>query len=343
MASKEEYVARATATIMRLLDEQHALAGLEVSARISEGSFAGSKDNIDPHHVTTALSDLVRAGRIIRDYSTTRGGGSIATIKPAEQRRRTTKIEQAAARKRLLAARYNSWAVPNSRYPRGLLGPAGETAARAALERAGQMQPATPGFAETSELLGIRLDGPVDCAGYLVPLSSSGRPQPVVTVLVEVKNIRSWIYPSTIELYQVLDKASVLQRAQPDEQVLPILICRKAHKTAFWMATQLGFMIIDAGIQYVGTSVAEPELLEVRNELYLNDLHLGLGPARRVQDRFTSVVPENAARLAGRWKATCEEPRRVELLHDLRYMEDNAMREQLLRELRRSGSWRGGW
>lgn len=343
VATKEEYVGRAAATIMRLLDEQHALVKPEVVARVSEGSFDGAPDNIDPHHVTTALTELARSGRIIRDYSASRGGAVNPTFTPADQHRRTTKIEKASARKRLLAARYNGWGHPNSRYPRGLIGPAGETATREALTRSGQLQPAVAGFGETAALLGVKLTGAVDSAGHMVTLDAQGLPGAVVTIPIEVKNIRSWIYPSSIELYQVLDKAAVLQQTHPDRLILPILVCRKAHKTAYWMGSQLGFMVIDTGIQYLGDNVEEEDMLEVRNELYFNDLHLGTGPSRRVQDRFTSIVPQNAVRLANLWRDTCAAPTRTHLLHHLRHETDQATRDELVSQLRAAGTWRGGW
>jgi hypothetical protein len=163
-----------------------------------------------------------------------------------------------------------------------------------------------------------------------------------VTLVIEVKSIRSWIYPASAELYQVLDKAAALQVAHPDQQILAVLICRKAHKTAYWMASQLGFMVIDTGIQYTGT-VEETALLEVRNELHFQDLHAGSGPAARVVDRFRTTVPDHAVRLASAWRTTCSDAARVQLIGRLRYEKDNSDRAELLSELRSSGSWRGGW
>ena len=40
----------------------------------------------------------------------------------------------------------------------------------------------------------------------MVPLVGD-LPQPPVTVLIEVKNIREWIYPSNAELYQLQARA----------------------------------------------------------------------------------------------------------------------------------------
>ncbi len=68
---------------------------------------------------------------------------------------------------------------------------------RSAILASGAMQPAVPDAGEVSRLFGVRLPGPVDSAGYLVGVDPSGVPQPPVTVLVEVKNIRSWVYPGS--------------------------------------------------------------------------------------------------------------------------------------------------
>lgn len=37
----------------------------DVEARIAEGKFAGSRNNINPHHITTVLRQLGQAGQII--------------------------------------------------------------------------------------------------------------------------------------------------------------------------------------------------------------------------------------------------------------------------------------
>ena len=67
MATRGEYVGRATAHIVRLLDEHGALVHPELEARIAEASHSGSADNVNPHHITRALNELDAAGRIIWD------------------------------------------------------------------------------------------------------------------------------------------------------------------------------------------------------------------------------------------------------------------------------------
>jgi hypothetical protein len=70
----------------------------------------------------------------------TRGGSAVATIQPANQRKRGTAIARAAGRKRLLYARYLGWARGTARYPHGMIGPAGERAVRSAIIDSAFMQ-----------------------------------------------------------------------------------------------------------------------------------------------------------------------------------------------------------
>lgn len=297
-----DYVERAKARILELLQQEHAMTVFETEARLGEVGHARSGLNIDPHHITTALRQLAEENHIVRVTEATRGGGDITTIQPADQHKRTTAIAQAAGRKRLLYARYLSWAQSSSRHPSGRVGPAGEEAVRLALRNSGALQPAVPDFRETSTVLGVNLPGPVDSAGYMVPFVN-GLPGPVTTILVEVKNIRSWIYPAAEELYQLLSKATLLQQAHPAQPIVPVFVCRKAHETTFWMARQLGFMVIDMGAQFVG-DVEQDKLDEVRRGLYFLDLQNGTGPSLRVRDRFRDTLPNHCSKIAERWRDT---------------------------------------
>jgi hypothetical protein len=345
VAEVDEYVERAAQAIMQTLNEHHAVVHAELEARLSEGEFADSLKNINPHHITSALRDLHRSGQIIWDHTAARGGQVIDTIQPANQNRRSTKIAEAASRKRLLFARYNGWAQGTKRYPLGLIGRAGEAAVRSAILRSGALQPARPDAGEVGNLLGIELPGPVDSAGYLIPFSS-GLPGIPITVLTEVKNIRSWIYPQTEELYQLLNKASVLQIARPDQQILPVLACRKAHPTTFYIAKQFGFLVIEMGRQFVDSVVSADELLEVRTELHFHDLFRQDGPSARVLERFNKTLPTVAPRFAGTWRSTCEVPAFPLLFRELRYADDQDYRTSLIAQLRVEAINRGkdgGW
>lgn len=171
----KDYVGLAQDLILEILAEHHAVAHAELEARIAEAYHTSDSRNVDPHHITTALRNLGATGTIVWVNESTRGGHTLATIQPTDTRRRTTKIETAAARKRLLLARYTGWSQGTKRHPQGLVGPAGEAAVRTAIIASGSLQPATPGAGEVATLLGVRLPGPLDSAGYLVPLGGQPR------------------------------------------------------------------------------------------------------------------------------------------------------------------------
>jgi hypothetical protein len=178
-----------------------------------------------------------------------------------------------------------------------------------------------------------------------VPLTAGipGRP---VTVLIEVKNTRSWIYPSSIELYQLLNKASLLQIRQPEQPIIPFLACRKSHITTFWMAKQLGFVVVEMNRQYAG-DVDEDDLMEVRNELYFDDLTRGSEPSIRVQDRLRKTLPGICEGVAGTWHNTCAAQGLAEIFRQLRYTKDFDERADYLNQLRIAAveqlGVQGGW
>lgn len=331
MSEQSEYVDRARTVIMDTLNQELAVVRLELEARVSEHFYVGHASNIDPHHVTTALRELKSDNLIQRVTAPSRGGHQIETIQPANRTNRSTAIDRAAARKRALYAKYTGWAQGTVRHPQGLIGPAGEQAVRSAILAASALQPLAPGFGEVNTVLGVQLSGPVDSAGFLVP-QIAGIPQAAVTAIFEVKNIRGWIYPQSPELFQVLSKAVELQTAHPNLPIVPILVCRRAHETTFWMAKQLGFIVIAMERQYAGTAMTDEEVIDVRNGLDFNDLHRGTGPSLRVQERLQGPISQNCAEIAETWRGTSTglghyfaalkgkqpSPQRAHLMHQLR-------------------------
>lgn len=109
MADVDIWAEAARAAVLDVLAEHHAVVHPELEARIAEANFSGASGNLDPHHVTNALRELRDAGAIEWVNGSTRGGRDVQTIQPTDRRRRATKIDTAAARKRLLLARYNGW------------------------------------------------------------------------------------------------------------------------------------------------------------------------------------------------------------------------------------------
>lgn len=342
------YVELGETAIRGMLDEHHAVVWPEIEARAADRTWGELPYPVDPHHLTTARSRLLRANIITRSEEPTRGGRRIAVYCPSDLRGRATVVNQAAARKRLLHARFISWASGTAATA-GIVGSAGEVVARAALRAAaprGYLLVRPDGLGDVDEVLGGPVPGgSLDDAAFLTLLSEEGAPLPPYFVPVEVKNLREWIYPRTPELHQLLHKAAALQVAHPDTAVVPVLVCRRAHTTTFWMAGQLGFHVIDTYSQFIQPSVDPGALEEVRVELGYTDLTTNLEPPDRIVNQFANVLPSVAAARATAWRETAAEC--LELFETLR--DDGvsgAERDEAITELRDANEElgrRGGW
>lgn len=334
MATEAEYIAAAQPVILGVLGTELAVVKPELVSRLAERYYAGSAGNFDQHIVGQALSELVAAGTVLRKRAVTRGRRHIDTYELADTEGRAVAIERAAARKRLLYGRYLGWAEGTLRYPHGIVGSAGEAAVRSAILEAGTLIPETAGAGEVSRILGVQLPGAADSGGHFLSRDAHGNPDDIVTALVEVKNVRDWIYPRSERVYQVLYKAAIVQRANPDRYIVPILIVRAAAKVTFFLAKMLGFFVIDMRTQYVGR-ITEPSLIEeVRNELHFLDLRMVEGADRRVLERFRTL-PRHVKNYAMVWDSTVENDETVELFEVLRKDEISAAdRDRLVNQLR---------
>lgn len=260
-----EYVADARTRLLALFDEQLALVQPEALARLGESwhyrtEYVPTKSgNLDEHVVRMALGLLVAAGTIRSEKASSRGGHAVTVYVPTDTHLRSTRIAAAAARKRSLYARYESWAQGTKRYPQGLIGPAGEDAVQRAITASTSLQTFRPGGGAFTEVDGFKLLSQVDNGGYLVVPQPHGPPA-VAAVLIEVKNVRQWIYPNSGELYQLLHKSAMLKAARPDLPVIPVLVCRRAHPWTLWMAEQLGFFVIPMDRQFLSNHVDEARI-----------------------------------------------------------------------------------
>lgn len=341
-----EWVRLARDRINDVMASEYACVRPELEARIAEAHYRSSGNNIDPHHITTALRELTQTGTLRYRDTHSRGGHRITTIEPTDRHGRSTKIDRAAGRKRVLYARYLSWALGNKANPHGYIGTAGEAAVRQAVIQSTALQPAARHAEEVSQLHGVDLGGPLDSAGYLTT-SKDGSPilSDIVTVLFEVKNIRNWIYPSAEELYQVLGKAVLLQTAAPMVNVLPILICRRVHETTYWMGGQLGFLTIELEGQYVGP-VPQDQVNDLRSELHFTDLIHGSGPSRIVEKRIRQTLPKVAYPYSQKWRTTVSDSQIASAISALRYTKSGAERyraSQALKELCKRNLGVAGW
>lgn len=293
--------------IRELLAEQGAAIRGEIESRL--GDRGPAPRPVHPHIVTNALRGLVARGEAVRSGPVrTRGRRQISVYHaPIVEGVNKGLIEDAAARKRLLQARFLSWAVASKRYPSGLIGPAGNLALHAALtspDLTGKFALLRNDGRDVGHVLGLPVPGgPLDSAAYVVGIQG-GVPTAPVLALFEVKNIRHWIYPSSVELYQLLYKAAAIQQANPAHAIAPVLICRRRHFWARQMAVDLGFFVIELHDQFLlpSVSVTDESLEEVRTGLgYSTLVRLEGAPPRLIQSLGDAFLP-HALSTAERWR-----------------------------------------
>jgi hypothetical protein len=195
--------------------------------------------------------------------------------------------------------------------------------------------------------------GPLDNVAHLQTLDAIGRPQGSVTLPIEVKNIRHWIYPDSSELYELLAKAALLQLANPDVAFMPTLVCRRVHYTTFRMAKDLGFFMAQTRAQFVlpYAEVTQQSLEELRHELGFIDLIATQQPHRSLTNLFTRTIPSLAQEKAATFAANAEMLSRfsrfLRLEDSQLEVQSGTTREQIMNELREEvrtiPSTEGGW
>jgi hypothetical protein len=295
-AKRDIRVLAAISSLREFMDDNLAASKIELEAKLIDAHF--DHPPFEPAHLHDARKYLVSKGELIIDRSTTRGGGSPPILLTTDRNNRSRKVDDAAARKRLLMSRYYSYVQGGEDARSSLAGPAGELAFQAALTRASvgaSIASLTRGMPSLPRVFGEDVPiGPMDNGFILQPLDKTtltAIPPYGIHVLVEVKNVREWIYPRTQELYQLLAKSARVQHAHPDQKVLPLLVCRKAHITTTFMAKELGFFVIQAGRQYLPeSSLIDPSALaEMTNELGISDIVQGTESTTQIENKLRTL------------------------------------------------------
>jgi hypothetical protein len=307
----EEYRDFAYRALLDLVTTEHAAVWDEIEAKVADRQWPSAPCRLNPHHLTTARHRLGKDGDqlIVEQHDPSKGGHLVTTLQPSDQTDRLNAVRVAARRKRALQSRYVAWTQGNEAI-RPRIGAAGEHAVHASLIEAAPYGYALmqPHGGEVRRLFGEPVPGgPLDNCAWLTVPGDAGRPASYLT-LVEVKNVRSWIYPTAEELYQLLDKAARLKVQDPELPIVPLLICRRSHSTAGKMAKQLGFMILDMDAQPISWPVDDDLrlLTEVRDELAYDllpvptDRH-AVPALPRLVGGLTRALPSIAERTAQTW------------------------------------------
>jgi hypothetical protein len=295
-AKRDLRVVAAISGLREFMNENLAASKIELEAKLIDSHF--DHPPFEPAHLHDARKYLVSKGELTVDRSTTRGGGTPPILITTDRNNRSRKVDDAAARKRLLMSRYYSYVQGGDDARSSLAGPAGELAFQAALTRASvgaSIATTTRGMPSLPRVFGEDIPiGPMDNGFILQPLDKTtltAIPPFGIHVLVEVKNVREWIYPRTQELYQLLAKSARVQQAHPDQKILPVLVCRKAHITTTFMAKELGFFVIQAGRQFLPeSSLIDPiALSEMTAELGISDLVQGTESTTQIENKLRTL------------------------------------------------------
>lgn len=103
------YVQQGRHALLELLEQEHAAFWAEVQAKIADEVWPTLPNRVEPHHLSTVRRELIEEGLIEPISAPTRGGGIetvLAFTDRADRPGGLRAFETAAARKRLLAARY---------------------------------------------------------------------------------------------------------------------------------------------------------------------------------------------------------------------------------------------
>lgn len=304
MADVDEYVEAGVSALLDLASREGAFIWSEAEAKISEGR-RHDRPSVQPHHLTSARRLLLEGEALISEEAVSKGGHVIETFSLPDAPVRI--VRSAASRKRLLQSRFLGWATGTRRRPGGLIGPAAESVVLRSMEQSAtagyRLEPVTNRGVE--RLYGADVPGgPLDAAAFLILADERSTPTGVGLVAVEVKNIRDWIYPNSVELYQLLDKCARLQNDDVTRALVPLLVCRRAHFTTFKMAKALGFYVIDLARQYLVPSadLKVDAVDEVRVELGYYDLMVGEKADPKLVRHFSSHLPMIAHRTSEVWR-----------------------------------------
>lgn len=291
----------AKTVLLEMFQTHHALTASEVEARGSDRTYNPRTWPwpINPHHFTNARNELAAAGDIEPTSAPTRSHADpITTWSLPPVRGIGRHILSAAARKRLLTARHAGWAQRGGA-GRGLIGRAGEDAVATAMADAPNISHVS---GSTTTLLGVPLLGELDNSGFYV--DTSGPVPTVVTLMVEIKNTRSWFYADDVAVLRFLAKAAQFQHNRPELLVLPVFICRQVQYQLWERGEQHGFLPARVLNQLVlpDSDLTQDSLNEVANELGYGDLRLGNAPSNYHRGIFTKAIPKRARPLAERWR-----------------------------------------
>lgn len=245
--------------IMHLLANRLVVPWTEVEARIAFQAY-DQFPPVQPVQLNDAKRDLIKDDLIVEEA--TQHQPPVTTIRlpyPPGQKRM---LQRLRGERRKAYRTYLAWAqdspVCGKHAERVVL----ESAKSAASDAGLWVPPQTVG--EIHTILGTTLNhGPLDVLAYVLAV-----PEPTsdATLVIEVKNIHTWIYPWSRELWELLVKAAELP---PNVPTLPLLVCVRYAWQTGQMAKDTGFLLCHFGKQVFSPDIDAQAFADIQQEFGL--------------------------------------------------------------------------
>lgn len=131
-----------------------------------------------------------------------------------------------------------------------------------------------------------------ECDHILIPKDFHGP-----KVVVEDKNLREWLHPSSQEVWAVVGRALRIPNA------VPVLICRRMHYIGFSFFKYIGMACWQVYCQYFSPSV-EDNLLRIRHTdgLGFSDVSTSIDPPSALVRFFQRTIPNNLKTFQARFE-----------------------------------------
>lgn len=359
--SEDWWINRALDVVPAYVATQGAVVWPEVEARLGETDWVTANHDptfpatwtLQPHILHTARTLLVAEGVLVPETVTLSGRAVTAYLDGAGLAARSrVRIQRTAAAKRRLYRTFLAWAGNND-----LCGRVAEEVVDASLRSVVGthiwLDPHHhPGRVSHIGGRPITVGGPLDAAGF-APYNLADPRAGLTAFAVEVKNVRSWVYPWSHEAWDLLAKLGDF----PD--VVPILVARRLHLTTFRMFKDLGAIGSATYRQWFfnrGTdraSIDATRFGEARAEFGFHDAELLADPAAPqpiVVKLFSETVRKNVdgqpliQRQAGRWRRSAPIVARYPELRseDLTWSDRRDLMAGLAEEIEAEGLLTGG-
>jgi len=254
-----------------------------MEARLSDFSIKPNP-RCDPHHLTTARTNLR-----LQTLSTS------PVPLYALPNRYVDSLKDTIARKEYLHNSFDKF----TRYK--LCGEIAEKVIFTSMETSQNLSLQPHDLGRVTQIGNYKTNNPLDTYAFLPFLHSSGTYK-VAVIGIEVKNIREWIYPDSVEIWKAL-------KACLDLHCTPIIINRAFHFTSFPFFRDIGVLGHETNKQYFVYDLRkDPDFQAIKDELYYRDIipwrvtKKGIKPDPPIVTFFTTTVPRMIERTIERFE-----------------------------------------